>query len=169
MELEAITLTLYGCFSTVFQRDLIRANPEKNQKLIIMLPTHWPSYILVILTGFLGWVIPVGLPWIWRMIGRIELKNASPARGAESSLTALPISVRFHLAALLFPAFLGMALLGLPLLFSVHSPEGEVSSGLLVAIAIPLVIVLFYCLRKGDLSWSAPASREESADEKWPE
>ncbi len=35
MELEAITLTLYGCFSTVFQRDLVGANPEKNQKLRI--------------------------------------------------------------------------------------------------------------------------------------
>jgi NADH:ubiquinone oxidoreductase subunit 3 (subunit A) len=166
MELEAITLTLYGCFSTVFQRHRIRANPEKNQKLRTMMPTLWPSYILVILTAFLGWVIPFGLPRLWRLIGASTKHIATRTREpAASNPSAAPISVRFHLAALLFLGFLGLALLGVPLLFSVRGEDGDLSSLLLVAILIPMVIALFYCLRKGDLSWSVSRAREEAPGE----
>jgi len=166
MELEAITLTLYGCFSTVFQRDRRRANPEKNQKLRIMMPTRWPSYILVILTAFLGWVVPFGLPRLWRLIGATTKRPAGPSVAlAASNPTAAPISVRFHLAALLFLGFFGLTLLGFPLLLSVRTEVGGLSTALLIAIAVPMVIALFYCLRKGDLSWSTPRSREEVTDE----
>ena len=163
MELEAITLTLYGCFSTVFQRDRVGPNPEKNQKLRIMMPTRWPSYILVILTAFFGWVIPFGLPHLWRMIGATT-KKAAPEQSklVASNPTTAPISVRFHLAALLFLGFLGLALLGVPLLFSVRGEDGGLSSLLLIAIMIPTAIALFYCLRKGDLSWGTPRAREEA-------
>lgn len=80
-----------------------------------------------------------------------------------SNPTAAPISVRFHLAALLFLAFLGIALLAIPLLFAVRTETGGFASALLAAIAIPMSIALFYSLRKGDLSWGAPRVREETA------
>lgn len=131
-----------------------------------MMPTRWPSYSFVILTAFLGWVIPFGLPWLWRLVGGSAKRDSEPsATPAASSFTAAPISLRFHLAALLFLGFLGMATLGIPLLFSVRTEEGDLSSALLVAITIPMAIALFYCLRKGDLSWSAPRARDESTSE----
>ena len=166
MELEAITLTLYGCFSTVFQRDRRRANPEKNQKLRTMMPTRWPSYILVILTAFLGWIVPWGLPRLWRLIGAVTKRPTDESfTPPASNPMASPISVRFHLAALLFLGFFGLILLGFPLLFSVRTEAGGLSSALLVAIAIPTAIALFYCLRKGDLSWSASRSRDDGSAE----
>ncbi len=127
-----------------------------------MMPTRWPSYILVILTAFLGWIIPFGLPQVWRLIGAStkQIATTTPEL-AVSNPTAAPISVRFHLAALLFLGFLGIALLGVPLLFSVRGEDGDLSSLLLVAIFVPMVIALFYCLRKGDLSWNTPRAREE--------
>jgi hypothetical protein len=58
-----------------------------------------------------------------------------------------------------------MALLGFPLIFSVRTDYSRFSSLILGAIALPMVIALFYCLRKGDLSWSTPRSREEKLEE----
>lgn len=124
------------------------------------MPTRWPSYILVILTAFLGWLIPYGLPRVWRLIGGISKRGPEtvpPPVAANSK--AAPISVRFHLAALLFLGFLGLATLGFPLLYAVRGEDGDLSSFLLVAIVVPMVIALFYCLRKGDLSWGARRSR----------
>jgi len=166
MELEAITLTLYVCFSTVFQRDLFGAKPEKNQKLRIMMLTRWPSYILVLVVALLGWLLPFGLPRLWRMIGATTKQSADPnAARLASNPSASPISIRFHLAALLFLGFLGLLTLSIPLLFSVRTEQGAVASLLIVSIAIPMVIALFYCLRKGDLSWSAPRAREDAAND----
>lgn len=124
------------------------------------MPTRWPSYILVILTAFLGWLIPFGLPRVWRLLGGISKRGPTTVLPpVASNPTAEPISVRFHLAALLFLGFLCLALLGLPLLFSVRGEDGDLSSLLLVAIVVPMAIALFYCLRKGDLSWGARRAR----------
>jgi NADH:ubiquinone oxidoreductase subunit 3 (subunit A) len=96
------------------------------------------------------------------MGGASRKANDTPALLVESNSTAPPISVRFHLAALLFLGFLSLVLLGTPLLFSVRGEEQDLSSILLVAILIPMVIALFYCLRKGDLSWGPSRVREET-------
>ena len=129
-----------------------------------MMPTRWPSYILVILTAFLGWLIPYGLPRLWRLIGATTKRQPDLSKApAASNPTAAPISVRFHLAALLFLGFLGLAMLGIPLVFSVRIESGDTASLLLIALAIPMSIALFYCLRKGDLSWSAPRARDDAS------
>lgn len=129
------------------------------------MPTRWPSYILVILTAFLGWLIPFGLPRVWAWIGGTTRHSAErEALPAASNPIAPAISVRFHLAALLFLGFLALAFLGAPLLFSVRGEDGDLSSLLLIGIALPAVIVLFYCLRKGDLSWSTTRSREDTGE-----
>jgi len=131
-----------------------------------MMPTRWPSYILVILTAFLGWLIPFGLPRIWAWIGATTRQPSEPeVPPAASNPIASAISVRFHLAALLFLGFLALALLGAPLLFSVRGEDGDLSSLLLIGIALPAVIALFYCLRKGDLSWGATRSREDASED----
>jgi hypothetical protein len=130
-----------------------------------MMPTRWPSYILVILTAFLGWLIPFGLPRIWAWIGASTRDPAAPeAPLAASNSVAPAISVRFHLAALLFLGFLGLALLGAPLLFSVRGEGRNPSTLLLIGITVPAIIALFYCLRKGDLSWSTTRSREGAGE-----
>jgi hypothetical protein len=122
MELEAITLTLYVCFSTVFQRDPFGAKPEKNQKLRIMMPTRWPSYVLVLVTALFGWFLPFVLPRVWRAIGATTKQPPKTnERPVALNPAAEPISVRFHLAALLFLGFLGLVSLSLPLLFSVKT------------------------------------------------
>ncbi|MBC7387285.1 MAG: hypothetical protein H7301_14125 [Cryobacterium sp.] len=137
-----------------------------------MMPTPWPSYILILITALLGLLIPLVLPQLWRL----GLKKAQPKRlDAESQahseaklgpspsrLFAAPIAIRFHLAALLFVGFFGLVMLLLPFLFGVHGDRGNSAAIVLAGIAVPLVIVLFYCLRKGDLSWSVPRARDES-------
>lgn len=129
-----------------------------------MMPTRWPSYLLILLTAVLGLLIPVLLPQIWRFgrKNKIDLvDNAAPQESA-SRLSA-PIAIRFHLAALLFMGFLGLALLMIPLLFNIHSESGTLSALILVGLALPMLIALFYNLRKGDLSWSTPKSKDEGS------
>lgn len=130
-----------------------------------MIPTRWPSYTLLIFAAFLGWAIPFGLPLFWRIIGVSPRKSSTEvSAGADDEAESSPVSARFHLAALLFLGFFAMVVLCVPLLFAVRSEQGDLSSILIVGIMIPLAIVLFYCLRKGDLSWNVPRSREESPE-----
>lgn len=149
-------MTLYGRFSTFFQRDRVRANPEKNQKLRIMMPTRWPSYLLVILSALFGLILPLILPQLWRV-----KRGKSFVVGSTGPSEGEPIAIRFHLAALLFIGFLATTLLWIPLLGGVRRANGLVAAGVIIATTLPMVIALFYCLRKGDLSWSAPRSRDE--------
>lgn len=127
-----------------------------------MMPTLWPSYILILLAALLGLLIPILLPQIWRIgrSGKAKNESNTPQRVEVSELSA-PVAIRFHLAALLFIGFLGLTLLMIPLLFSVHSESGNLSVLTLIGIALPTLIVLFYALRKGDLSWFAPKSKDE--------
>jgi NADH:ubiquinone oxidoreductase subunit 3 (subunit A) len=128
------------------------------------MPTRWPSYVLLLLTALLGWVLPYGLPRLWQVFTRAKSHRPAPlSDAAELNTEAEPISVRFHLAALLFLGFLGFGFLAIPLLFSTRSEEGGLTSILLIGTLLPMVIVLFYCLRKGDLSWNISRSREDSS------
>ena len=130
-----------------------------------MITPRWPSYTLVILAAILGWLVPFGLMRLGQTLRWSTKQKNSRVRALPSNPTAPPISIRFHLAALLFLPFLGMAFLGLPFIFSVRTETSQLSSLIIAAIAIPMVIALFYCLRKGDLSWSTPQSREENLEE----
>ncbi len=129
-----------------------------------MMPTRWPSYLLILLTAVLGLLIPILLPQIWRL-GRKNKGNLPDNANRQDVATPLsaPIAIRFHLAALLFIGFLGLTLLMIPLLFSVHSENGNLSAFILVGIATATLIALFYGLRKGDLSWSVPKSKDEGS------
>jgi len=127
-----------------------------------MMLTLWPSYILILLTAVLGLLIPILLPQIWRLGRRDKAKPSLDAPQQERvSRLSDPVAIRFHLAVLLFVGFLGLSLLIIPLLFSVHSENGKLSVLTLIGIALPMLIVLFYSLRKGDLSWFAPKSKDE--------
>ncbi len=121
-----------------------------------MMPTRWPSYLLVILSALFGLILPLILPQLWR-VRRAKPKVSEEPRTSEGE----PIAIRFHLAALLFIGFFGTTLLWIPLLAVVRRANGLVAAGVIVATALPMVIALFYALRKGDLSWSAPRSRDE--------
>lgn len=129
-----------------------------------MMPTRWPSYILILLTAVLGLLIPILLPQIWRLGRKRNIHSLGQALNQEPRphLSA-PIAIRFHLAALLFVGFLGFVLLMIPLLFSVRSERGDLSALTIIGVALPMLIVLFYALRKGDLSWSAPKSKDEDS------
>jgi NADH:ubiquinone oxidoreductase subunit 3 (subunit A) len=164
-ELEAITVDSVWPLQYVFSTGPRDAKPEKNQKLRNMITPRWPSYTLVLIAAILGWLIPFGLMRLGQTLRwSSQQKNAKPVVLA-SNPSSPPISIRFHLAALLFLPFIGMALLGFPLIFSVRTDYSRFSSLILGAIALPMVIALFYCLRKGDLSWSTPRSREEKLEE----
>lgn len=121
-----------------------------------MMPTRWPSYLLVILSALFGLILPLILPQLWRVKRAVlSSRTRSEVSGGE------PIAIRFHLAALLFLGFFGIILLWFPLLSVVRRANGFVAAAVIVATSLPMVIALFYGLRKGDLSWSAPRSRDE--------
>ena len=65
------------------------------------------------------------------------------------------------MTVLLFLGFFSIALLLIPLLFAVRSERMIAASLSIAAIAIPFVIAIFYCIRKGDLSWAAFRARED--------
>lgn len=132
-----------------------------------MMSIRWPSYLLILITALLGLVIPLLLPQLWRLGLKKPVRPASAYADTDRSPEySSPIAIRFHLAVLLFVGFLGLAILLIPLLFSIQGPEGNGAALVLSAIAIPMLIILFYCLRKGDLSWNTPKSREaESTDQ----
>jgi NADH:ubiquinone oxidoreductase subunit 3 (subunit A) len=143
-----------------------RSNPEKNQKLRIMMPTRWPNYSLFVFAALFGLILPMVLSAIWSWVrGNSRVKDSADITVPESSPLrigeASPIALRFHLAVLLFLGFFGTALLLIPLLFAVRS-ERVISASLSIGgIAIPFVIALFYCIRKGDLSWGTTRSRDD--------
>jgi NADH:ubiquinone oxidoreductase subunit 3 (subunit A) len=128
---------------------------------------RWPSYLLILIAALLGVVIPLILPQLWRMGAKKAARSTPKTRdGVKSGDFSAPITIRFHLAALLFTGVLGMVVLLIPLLFSIHGPNGSTSALVLAAIAVPTLILVFYCLRKGDLSWSVPKSKDHAlADE----
>lgn len=129
-----------------------------------MMPTRWPSYLLILLTAVMGLLIPLLLPQIWRISQKSKRSSGDNAINQESSSRlSAPIAIRFHLAALLFLGFLGLALLMIPLLFSVHSENGTLSALTLIGLALTMLIVLFYNLRKGDLSWGVPKLKDEDS------
>jgi NADH:ubiquinone oxidoreductase subunit 3 (subunit A) len=147
-----------------------RSNPEKNQKLRIMMPTRWPNYSLFVFAALFGLILPMVLSVIWSWVrGNSRVKDSEdPASATEAPLAlgeASPIALRFHLAVLLFLGFFAIALLMIPLLFAVRS-ERMISASLSIGgIAVPFVIALFYCIRKGDLTWSAVRSRDDRLEE----
>lgn len=132
-----------------------------------MMPIRWPSYLLILITALLGLVIPLLLPQLWRLGLKKPLRPAALNIETEAPPQfSAPIAIRFHLAALLFLGFLGLAILLVPLLFSIQGVHGNSAALVLSAIAILMVIILFYCLRKGDLSWNTPKSRDEESTDK---
>lgn len=142
------------------------SNPEKNQKLRIMLPTRWPQYSLFIFAILFGLFLPAALSIFWRWIrGDARLIKSETAASqivpGRAAGEREPIAIRFYLAALLFMGFFALALLLVPLLFAVRTEQMIPAALSIGGVAIPFVIVIFYCIRKGDLSWNIHRSRED--------
>ena len=134
-----------------------------------MMPIRWPNYSLFVFAALFGLILPIALSAVWRAIRGDSRVNgsaeAAPAGKAQPSIgEAAPISLRFHLAVLLFLGFFGAALLLIPLLFAVRSEMMIPAALSIAAIVVPFVIALFYCIRKGDLSWGVLRSRDDRWD-----
>lgn len=131
-----------------------------------MMPTRWPNYSLFVFAALFGLILPITLSAIWGWIRKDSRVNESAEKTAvrvpsHPSGENEPISLRFHLAALLFMGFFSVALLLIPLLFAVRSDQMIPAALSIAAITVPFLIALFYCIRKGDLSWGVHRSRDD--------
>ncbi len=134
------------------------------------MPTDWPPYSLLPLAIAIGWILPLGIPWLWFRFALRKGKTtwASKPASLQQSQKNLdePISVRFHRAALLFPVFLSLFLLVSPFLFSLHGAVSPRAGLILVVAAVLSIVLVFYCLGKGDLSWTTSRARNDEESER---
>jgi NADH:ubiquinone oxidoreductase subunit 3 (subunit A) len=155
--------------SVRFFNDTVRRIRKRIKNLSTMLPTRWPYYSLLVFAGILGLVLPVLMSAIWRRARGARAASSVGMDAAAATVStrigeAEPIALRFHLAALLFPGFLGLALLLAPMLIAMRGTDRIEAALTVGAVGVPFLIALFYCVRRGDLSWNAPRTR---AAEPW--